>query len=97
METVGIFIQGTTAIGVLVVATLTFMGRSTNALREDIGALREDIKGLRTDMNGEMKSIRTEMNEKFTEVRAEMHSMNTRLGRVEGHLRISDNNQADHK
>ena len=84
METVGIFIQGTTAVGVLVVATLTFMGRSTNALREDIGALREDIKGLRTEMYGELNSIRTEM-----------HSMNTRLGRVEGHLRISDNNQTD--
>ncbi len=90
METVGVFIQGTTAIGVLVLATLTFMGRSTNALREDIKGLREDIKGLRTDMNGDMMSIRTEMNDGFTEVRAEMHSMNTRLGRVVGHLRISE-------
>ncbi len=68
MESLGIFIQGTTAVGVLVVAILTFMGRSTNALREDIASLRGDIKELRT----------------------EMHDMNTRLGRVEGHLRISD-------
>ena len=51
METIGIFIQGTTAVGVLVVAILTFLGRSTNVLREDIGILREDIKGLRTEMN----------------------------------------------
>lgn len=44
MGTIGIFIQGTTAIGVLVLAILTFMGRSTNVLREDFGILREDIK-----------------------------------------------------
>ena len=43
MESLGIFIQGTTAVGVLVVAILTFMGRSTNALREDIASLRGDI------------------------------------------------------
>ena len=85
MESLGIFIQGTTAVGVLIVAILTFMGRSTNALREDIGILREDIKGLRT-----------EMNVKFSEVRIEMHDMNTRLSRVEGHLRISDDHQIDH-
>ncbi len=91
MESLGIFIQGTTAVGVLVLAVLTFMGRSTNSLREDIGVLREDIKGLRTEMNA-----------KFSEVRLEMHDMNTRLGRVdtrlgrvEGHLRIPDDNQID--
>ena len=91
MESLGIFIQGTTAVGVLIVAILTFMGRTTNALRDDIGILREDIKGLRT-----------EMNTKFSEVRIEMHDMNTRLGRVdtrlgrvEGHLRITDDQQID--
>lgn len=79
MESLGIFIQGTTAVGVLVLAVLTFMGRSTNALRDDI------------------KELRVEMNANFSEIRIEMHDMNihlgrvdTRLGRVEGHLRISD-------
>ena len=45
MESLGIFIQGITAVGVLVVAIPTFLGRSTNALREDIGTLRDDFKG----------------------------------------------------
>ena len=66
MENAGLFIQGITAIGVLVVAVLTFMGRSTNELREDIRTLT-----------------------------TEMHDMNTRLGRIEGYLRVSDNNQID--
>lgn len=84
METIGIFIQGTTAVGVLVLAILTFMGRSTNVLREDIASLRGDVK-----------ELRTEMNVKFSEVWTELHNMNTRLGRVEGHLRISDDHQVD--
>ncbi len=66
MENAGLFIQGITAVGVLVVAVLTFMGRSTNELREDIRTLT-----------------------------TEMHAMNTRLGRIEGYLRVSDNNQID--
>lgn len=84
METIGIFIQGTTAVGVLVLAILTFMGRSTNVLREDIASLRGDVK-----------ELRTEMNVKFSEVWTEIHNMHTRLGRVEGHLRISDDHQVD--
>lgn len=84
METIGIFIQGTTAVGVLVLAILTFMGRSTNVLREDIASLRGDVK-----------KLRTEMNVKFSEVWTEIHNMNIRLGRVEGHLRISDDHQVD--
>ncbi len=95
MESLGIFIQGTTAVGVLVLAVLTFMGRSTNALREDIGILREDIREdigiLREDIGvfrDEIKGLRTEMH-------SEMRSMNTRLSRVEGHLRISDDHQID--
>lgn len=84
METIGIFIQGTTAVGVLVLAILTIMGRSTNVLREDIASLRGDVK-----------ELRTEMNVKFSEVWTEIHNMNTRLGRVEGHLRISDDHQVD--
>ena len=66
MENAGLFIQGITAVGVLVVAVLTFMGRSTNELREDIRTLT-----------------------------TEMHDMNTRLGRIEGYLRVSDNNRID--
>ncbi len=49
-------------------------------------ALRGDIKEIR----GDVKELRNEMNLQFSEVRTELHSMNTRLSRVEGHMRISD-------
>lgn len=84
METIGIFIQGTTAVGVLVLAILTFMGRSTNALRED-------IKELRAEMNVKFSEVRTEMHD----INTRLERVNTRLGRVEGHLRISDDHQVD--
>ncbi len=84
METISIFIQGTTAVCVLVLAVLTFMGRSTNALRDD-------IKDLRAEMNVKFSEVRTEMHDMNTR----LDGVNTRLGRVEGHLRISDDHQAD--
>lgn len=84
MKTIGIFIQGTTAVGVLVLAILTFMGRSTNALREDIAALR-------AEMNVRFSEVRTEMHG----INIRLDGVNTRLGRVEGHLRISDDHQVD--
>ncbi|MDE0231875.1 MAG: hypothetical protein OXN93_06295 [bacterium] len=82
METISIFIQGTTAVCVLVLAILTFMGRSTNALRED-------IKELRVEMNVKFSEVRTEMHD----INTRLDRVNTRLGRVEGHLRISDDHQ----
>ena len=91
METISIFIQGTTAVCVLVLAVLTFMGRSTNALRED-------IKELRAEMNVKFSEVRTEMhdiNTRLDRVNTRMDGLNTRLGRVEGHLRISDDHQVD--
>lgn len=84
METISIFIQGTTAVCVLVLAILTFMGRSTNALREDIAALR-------AEMNVKFSEVRTEMHD----INTRLERVNTRLGRVEGHLRISDDHQVD--
>ena len=84
METISIFIQGTTAVCVLVLAVLTFMGRSTNALRED-------IKDLRAEMNVKFSEVRTEMHD----INTRLDGVNTRLGRVEGHLRISDDHQVD--
>lgn len=91
METIGIFIQGTTAVGVLVLAILSFMGRSTNVLREDIASLRGDVKELRTEMNVKFSEVWTEIHNMNTR----MDGVNTRLGRVEGHLRISDDHQVD--
>ena len=84
MKSIGIFIQGTTAVGVLVLAILTFMGHSTNALRED-------IKRLRAEMNVKFSEVRTEMHG----INIRLDRVNTRLGRVEGHLRISDDHQSD--
>ncbi len=85
MENIGLFMQGITAVGVLVVAVLTFMGRSTNALRED-------IKELRAEMNAKFSEVRIEMHDMNTR----LGRVDTRLSRVEGHLRISDDHQIDH-
>ena len=59
MENIGLFMQRITDVGVLVVAVLTFMGRSTNALRED-------IKELRTEMNAKFSEIQIEMHDMNT-------------------------------
>jgi len=41
----------------------------------------------RDEVRAELTGLRTEL----TSIRTEMHDMNTRLGRVEGYLRISVN------
>ena len=51
-------------LGILFIATLTYLGREDQEFRNE---------------------IRTEL----ASIRAEMHDMNTRLGRVEGYLRLS--------
>ena len=76
---VGMFIV---TLGILFIATLTYLDR-------------ED-QGFRNEIRTELTTIRTEMQTDFTEIRAAMRDMNhrldninTRLGRVEGYLRVS--------
>ena len=76
---VGMFIV---TLGILFIATLTYLDR-------------ED-QGFRNEIRTELTAIRTEMQTEFTEIRNAMRdmnrrldNMNTRLGRVEGHLRVS--------
>ena len=65
------------AIGILTIAVVTFMNQSNKEFRDEI---RTELTGLRTDMRSE-----------FASIRSEIHDMNTRLGRVEGYLRVSGN------
>ena len=58
---VGMFLV---TLGILFIATLTYLGREDQEFRNEIRA--------------ELSAIRSEMND-----------MNTRLGRVEGYLRVS--------
>ncbi|MYG85908.1 MAG: hypothetical protein F4192_11575 [Gemmatimonadetes bacterium] len=66
-------VQIVSAIGILVIAVVTFINQSNKEFRDEI---RTELTGLRTEL---------------TSIRSEMHDMNTRLGRVEGYLRVSVN------
>ena len=65
------------AVGILVIAVVTFINQSNKEFRDEI---RTELTGLRADVRSELASIRSEI-----------HDMNTRLGRVEGYLRVSGN------
>lgn len=69
--------QIVSAIGILVIAVVTFINQSNKGFRDEI---RTELTGLRTEMQSE-----------FASIRSEIHDMNTRLGRVEGYLRVSVN------
>ncbi|MYD26543.1 MAG: hypothetical protein F4X08_12090 [Gemmatimonadetes bacterium] len=69
--------QIVSAIGILVIAVVTFINQSNTEFRDEI---RAELTGLRTEMQSE-----------FASIRSEIHDMNTRLGRVEGILRVSGN------
>ena len=82
-----------TAVGILVITVLSFVNQSNKEFRDDI---RTELTAIRTEMQSELTAIRTEMQTEFTAIRTEIvsmrediHDMNTRLGRVEGHLRMS--------
>ena len=66
-------VQLVSAIGILVIAVVTFINQSNKEFRDEV---RAELTGLRTEL---------------TSIRSEMHDMNTRLGRVEGYLRVSVN------
>ena len=72
-----------TAVGILVITVLSFVNQSNKEFRDDI---RTELTAIRTEMRTEFTAIRTEI----VSMREDIHDMNTRLGRVEGHLRISN-------
>ena len=63
--------QIVSAIGILVIAIVTFINQSNKEFRDEI---RTELTGLRTEL---------------ASIRSEIHDINTRLGRVEGYLRVS--------
>ena len=67
-----------TAAGVLVITVFAFVNQLNQEFRDEV---RSDLSEMRT----ELAAIRTEL----SSMREEIHDMNTRLGRVEGQLRIS--------
>ena len=71
-------VQVVSAIGILVIAVVTFINYHFNL------EFREEIRA-------ELTGLRTEMQSEFASIRSEIHDMNTRLGRVEGILRGSGN------
>jgi len=101
-----VFIQALAAIGILVIAGITWNGQSTSELRIEMReefrafraemreefrafstAMREEHAAIRAEMSKEHAAIRAEMSKEHAAIRAEIHTMNTRLGRVEGEVR----------
>ncbi len=67
-----------TAAGVLVITVFAFV----NQLNQEF---RDEVRSGFSEMRTELAAIRTGL----SSMREEIHDMNTRLGRVEGRLRIS--------
>ena len=93
-----VFVQALVAVGILVIAVITWMGQSTSELRiemqEEFRSAREEMRSFRAEMQDEFRSVRAEMQlfrievqEEFKSVKADMHDINKRLGRVEGEVR----------
>lgn len=83
-----VFIQAVAAVGIPVIAVITWTGQSTSELRIE---MREEFRSFRTEMQEGFRSFRTAMREEHAAmrkehaaIRAEIHGMNKRLGRVEG-------------
>ena len=72
---VGMFLV---TLGILFFATPTYLEREDKEFGDEV---RSELKEMRT----EFVALRTE----FSSMRSEIHDMNTRLGRVEGYLRVS--------
>ena len=100
--------QAFCAAGILVLGILTWTGRITKTLREEIDTkfnsvrdeMRADREVLRDEMRAGFSSTREEMRSdraaifgEIKSLREEMHDMNGRLGRVEGHMGISAANR----
>ena len=76
---VGMFIV---TLGILFIATLTYLDREDREFRDEV---RTELTAIRNEMRTDFAEIRTEMRD----MNNRLDDMNTRLGRVEGHLRIS--------
>ena len=76
---VGMFIV---TLGILFIATLTYLDREDQEFKNEI---RTELIAIRTEMQTDFMEIRTAMRH----MNNRLDNMNTRLGRVEGYLRVS--------
>ncbi|MCY3771004.1 MAG: hypothetical protein OXG98_03145 [Gemmatimonadetes bacterium] len=76
---VGMFIV---TLGILFIATLTYLDREDQEFRNEI---RTELAAFRTEMQIDFTEIRTAMRD----MNNRLDNINTRLGRVEGYLRVS--------
>ena len=80
---VGMFIV---TLGILFIATLTYLDREDREFRDEV---RTELTAMRTEMRTDLAEIRTEMRTAMRDMSNRLDNINTRLGRVEGHLRLS--------
>jgi hypothetical protein len=69
-------------LGILFIATLTYLDREDQEFRNEI---RTELTAIRTEMQTDFTEIRTAMRD----MNNRLDNINTRLGRVEGYLRVS--------
>lgn len=69
-------------LGILFIATLTYLDREDQEFRNEI---RTEFAAIRTEMQTDFTEIRTAMRD----MNNRLENINTRLGRVEGYLRVS--------
>ena len=88
--------QAICAAGILALGILTYTGRITKTLREEMetkfNSVRDEMRAGFNFMRDEMRADRATVLGEIKALRDEMHDMNGRLGRVEGHLGISATN-----
>ena len=63
------------AVGILVIAVLSFVNQSNKEFRDEV---RTELSAMRTEMRTAMRDVNNRLD-----------NINTRLGRVEGYLRMS--------
>ena len=92
-------LQAISATGILILGLLSYFGQSTRdlrgeikdefaAVRDEFAAVRDEFAAVRKEMKDEHAAIRKEMRDGHAAIREEVSNINTRLGRVEGHLGI---------
>lgn len=93
-----VFVQALVAVGILVIAVITWMGQSTSELRiemqEEFRSAREEMRSFRAEMQEEFRSVRAEMQlfrsevqEEFKSVREEMRSFRVEMQEEFGSVR----------
>ena len=90
-----VFIQALAAVGILVLAVITWTGQPTSELRIE---MREEFRAFRTEMQEEFLSFRNAMREEHAAIREEMREEHAAIREEmrEEHTAIREEMRVDH-